>query len=146
MAASVGIDTHSINPKADIRILGLQIDSKLKWGPHVRLLEGRMTKQSLALSRISASTWGITLQKTRLVYTAVVRPAISFAAATWFESPPRKGQHEQHTKGTKKIEKKLQVIQNRCLRIVTGAFKATPIPVLEAEAGVPLITLFLEGT
>jgi hypothetical protein len=37
----------------------------------------------------------------------------------------------------------LKVIQNRCLRTITGAFKATPTQVLEAEAGVMPIDIDL---
>lgn len=36
MTASIRISENSIEPKPDIRILGLQIDTKLKWGPHIK--------------------------------------------------------------------------------------------------------------
>jgi len=47
---------------------------------------------------------------------AVIRPTISFAAAIW------------HTPSEKVVgvAAKLQLIQNKCLRTVLGAYKATP--------------------
>lgn len=36
MAAAINIETNKIKPKADIWVLGLQIDTKLSWGPHVQ--------------------------------------------------------------------------------------------------------------
>jgi hypothetical protein len=145
MAASIIVNECNIHPKAHIRILGLQIDTKLKWGPHLKNIEGKMAKQTLALSRLSASTWGTTLQKTKLIYTAVMRPSITYAAATWFESPPRQEEGVSPLRGNKNVVKKLQIAQNKCLRIITGAFKATPVQILEVEAGVPPILLHLEG-
>ena len=46
-------------------------------------------------------------------------------------------------KGAKLIENKLAVIQDRCLRTVAGAYRATPVPVLEAETHIPPIAIQL---
>jgi hypothetical protein len=95
-----------------------------------------MTRQTLALTRTTASTWGATFKKAKQVYTAVVQPAMTFGYAVW-HNPDKKSHSTQSTL------KQLKVIQNRCLRIITGAFKATPTSVLEAEAGVTLIEIHL---
>ena len=68
MAASINIASTEIEPKTDIRVLGLQIDTKLKWGPHVRKTQKKMVKKSMALTKISTSTWGVTFTKARQVY------------------------------------------------------------------------------
>ena len=89
-----------------------------------------------ALSRITASTWGATMEKARQVYLAVVRPAISCGAVVW------------HWPGEKRQEgpaTKLQKHQNSELRHVLGAFRATPIRQLETEAYVPPLDLWLNG-
>ena len=51
MTASINIASTEIEPKTDIRVLGLQIDTKLKWGPHVRKTQEKMVKQSMALTK-----------------------------------------------------------------------------------------------
>jgi len=80
----------------------------------------------MALHRITTSTWGATFKRAKLVYIAVVRPAITYAAPIWF-SPAG----AEATKNN--LIDKLDKIQNRCLRTIAGAYKATPIPLLESE-------------
>ena len=110
-------------------MLGVEIDSKLRWSPHVRRVQSKLEQQTNALTRIATSTWGATFGKARLVYTAVVRPALSYGVPIWF-SPEGK----EATKPS--LLRPLEVIQNRCLRVVSGAYKATPIPLLESETNV----------
>lgn len=140
MAAAIKIDCSEdsaiINPETEIRVLGLQIDTKLQWGPHIKGIQKKMTKQSLALSRISTSTWGATFAKARHVYTAVVRPAMTYGSAAW-HLPAEVG------KTSRTIESKMAVLQNKCLRTVSGAFKATPIKALDAETPVAPLSLHL---
>ena len=119
MSASINIANVNIQPKTDIRVLGLQIDDKLRWGPHVKKIQAKMTKQTLALTRLTASTWGATFAKARLLYSAVVRPAITYASSVWHVP----GSVKEHRKGTEKV---LATVQYRCLRVVSGAYKATP--------------------
>lgn len=81
MQASVRNIHKDISPKTDIRVLGVQIDTKLKWHAHVREVQtNKMTKQSLALSKVTTSTWGATFAKARHIYSAVVRPAMTYGA------------------------------------------------------------------
>lgn len=95
----------------------------------------KAASQAGALTRITASTWGASLGRARLIYSSIVRPAITYGASAWHE--PSKG---------KAIRAGLQAqkAQNRALRTITGAFKATPIRALEIEAFVPLIDLYLD--
>ena len=90
-----------------------------------------MKTQMHALSRIAASTWVATMEKARLVYLAVIRSAISYGAALWHRSV------EKPQKKQRGLAAKLQKHQNSGLRLVLGAFKATPIRQLETEAYVP---------
>ena len=136
MTATIRISTKTIEPKPDIRVLGLQIDTKMRWGAHVRKTQEKLTKQSGALTRISASTWGASFSKARQVYIAVVRPAMTYASAVW-HTPKEIGKSKAATS-------KLAVMQNKCLRTITGAFRATPIPVLETETHVTSIESHLE--
>ena len=136
MQATLTIETNAVTPKPDIRILGLQIDTKLRWGPHVRKIQDKMIRQTMALSKITASTWGATFAKARQVYTTVIRPAITYGSIAWHI--PEAIQKGKYT------SQKLTVTQNKCLRMISGAFRATPIPVLEAETFVPPLNLHLD--
>ena len=129
LKATISFGEVEVLPKAHVRVLGIEIDSKLRWSPHVRRVQSKLEQQTNALTRIATSTWGATLGKARLVYTAVVRPALSYGVPIWF-SPEGK----EATKPS--LLRPLEVIQNRCLRVVSRAYKATPIPLLESKTNV----------
>ena len=131
------LGAHQISPKAELKVLGLWIDGKLRWGPHIKEVQSKMVSQSMALTKVAASTRGATLSKTRQVYTAVVRPAMSYGAAVWHVPKGIK------TKGLGRAAK-LTVLQNKCLRSITGAYTATNVKVLEAEAGVIPVDIHLD--
>ena len=84
-----------------------------------------------------ASIWGVTLQKAREIYRAVITPMLIFAALIWYTSKNLKGASEKHVD-------KLAVIQNNCLKIVLGAYRATLVQVLEAEADISSIRIQLD--
>ena len=50
----------------------------------------------------------------------------------------------KEVKKSKTSTSKLSVMQNNCLRTIAGAFKATPIPVLEAETYIAPIDVYLD--
>ena len=75
----------TIEPKLVVRILGLQLDSKLRWKAHEQATQAKMKTQVLALQRTTASTWGASMLKARHVYQAVVRSALSYRAALWHQ-------------------------------------------------------------
>jgi len=140
-----GIDTNTpvrlgeveVTPSQTVRILGLQLDTKLQWKAHGQAVAQRMNTQMLALQRTTASTWGATMPKARQIYQAIVRPSLAHGAAIWHQ-PTR-------TNKPRGLAAKLQRYQNQGLRVVLGAFKATPIRQLETEAYVPPLDLWLNG-
>jgi hypothetical protein len=137
LTASVNLEGITQEPKASVRVLGVWLDTKLKWGPHYKQIQHKMTTQTQALSRVAAATWGATFQNARQLYTAIIRPAITYGAGTWHstsDSPAK----------SKGLATRLATIQNQCLRIVGGAYRATPIRSLEVETHIPPIDLQLD--
>ena len=124
MRATMRIGDVSVAPKTQMRVLGLHLDPKLNWGSHIRSVKAKMATQTMALSRIAASTWGASFAKARQIYSAVIRPAITYASTIW---------HEPTDKLDGGPSDRLLTTQNKCLRTIAGAFKATPVRVLEAE-------------
>ena len=119
-----------------VRVLGIQVDSKLKWQHHLARIEKKYASQSLAISRISTSTWGANFQMARLVYTSVVRSAIAFGASVWYTP-------QGIATARKTIDRKLEILQNGSLRKVLGAYRAVNRRILEKEAAIPPISIFL---
>jgi hypothetical protein len=72
----------------------------------------------------------------RLVYSSVVRPAITFGASVWYTP-------QGIETARKVIDRKLEILQNRSLRTILGAYRAVSTRVLEKEAAIPPISIVL---
>ena len=79
--ASIHLGGIEKAPKAEVRILGIWVDPKLKWSAHWSKVQKKASTQIGALVRTTASTWGASFLQARQVYSAVVRPAIAYGAA-----------------------------------------------------------------
>ena len=71
-----------------LRILGVLVDRKMNWTDHIKERVAKGTAAFDAVSRLTASTWGISTRKAKLLYTAIVRPTIS-CATTNYGKPER---------------------------------------------------------
>ena len=111
-----------LKPKEEVRVLGVYLDAKFHWHKHQRIILQKAQKALSSLSRTSYSTWGFPAHTSCLVYTAILRSLLSYAVGIWF-NPLRKSSNISS----------LVSFQNRCLRLIGGAFKATPSFLLESE-------------
>ncbi len=80
MDATVKLEGIEVKLKTSIRVLGLMLNSKLNWNAHLRKVQAKMDNQIQALHCVAGSIWGAVLPVSRLMYAAVVRPAMTFAA------------------------------------------------------------------
>jgi hypothetical protein len=56
----------------NIRVLNVQIDTRLKWDLHVQKIQKKMTKQIMILTKLSTFTWRVIFCKTRILHIFVV--------------------------------------------------------------------------
>ena len=126
-----------IEPQTSIRILDLQVDTKLKWSPHLVKVRSKIAIQGLVLKCLAGSIQGATFQKARVVYSIVIRLILIFVAPVQYSL-------DNTSESTKKHVQKLTVVQNDYLRTVLGAYRAISVPVLEVEAVIPPIQLQLD--
>ena len=134
MGATVSLGRVKIDLLADIRVLSVQIDSKLRWGRHLAKVDKKAAGQMFAISMLGVSTWGATFRKARHVYSAVVRSIITFGAAVW---------HQNKNGALTAAEARMERIQNQTLRNVTGSFKRVSTRTLEAETHVKPMRVYL---
>jgi hypothetical protein len=99
----------------------------------MRAVSGRASALLLATGRISSSTWGASLIKSRLLYQTIVKPAILYGAGVWYAP-------QGTVTASKALDRKLETIQNQFLRKATGAYRAVNSRILEKEANVPPIS------
>ena len=117
LASAIKIEGFSeeIKPETKLRVLGVWLDPKMNWKEHTKVAVGKGTAAFDALSRIAATTWGPCLIRTRLLYTAIVRPAMVYGAHAWHTG--------RNGKQIKANLQQLEKIQNKCLRRITGGYK-----------------------
>jgi hypothetical protein len=130
----VQLGQQTITPVQEARFLGVWIDRKLKWKGHLTAIKRKFATQQFALTRLAASAWGCSLLRAREVYTKVIRSAVAYGAGVW---------HLPSDSKTKGIASKLATLQTQCLRVVSGAYRATPVRFLEVETATPPLDLYL---
>lgn len=139
VTAKIKLRSQEISPKKEVRILGIKLDGKLRWGAQKAKIRKKLETQMFALTRITASTWGPSLMHARNIYTAAIRSALAHGAPIWHDT-------DKTQKGDPRgLAANLRKTQNQCLRVVTGAFKAVSSRQLENEAYIPPLDIWLDG-
>lgn len=117
------------------KYLGLIIDSKLSWTPHLKEKEAQARKLYHVYKRSIGGKWGPSPMMARWLWTNVLRPRITYGSIIWQQSIDTEG----------KINT-LRKIQRQGL-LNMGMFRNNmPGPVLEVIGGVPPLHLFLRET
>ena len=66
----------------------------------------------------------------------MVRPVLAYRAGIW---------HSPGTNSARGLAAKLQPTQNKCLRVVAGAYRATLVRALETKTYIPPLDLYLDS-
>ena len=138
LQAGIDFGHGPVSPSPDVRILGVWLDTKLRWAAHIREIQKKAASQQCALTRIASSTWGASFARARQIYMAVIRPALTHGALAWHNPL-------QSTRRLAGVAAKLRTVQNKCLRTIAGAYRATPTDSLEVETFIPPISLYLDS-
>ena len=102
--------------------LGLVIDKRLNWKPHVEHLRAKCISAVNLIKHISHLSWGADRRTLLHLYTALIQSKLDYGAHIYGMAKPQ-------------VLQRLNPIQNECLRACTGAFKSSPIASLCTEAG-----------
>jgi hypothetical protein len=117
----------AIQPATEARFLGVWLNNRLSWKAYIAKFKAKMKTQMLAFSKLAASAWGTSMPKARQVYTVVIRSVLAYGAPNWHGI----------RKGPKGLGTAFTPTQNKGLRIVSGAYKATPARYFESEMAIP---------
>ena len=123
----------TITPPKSIQWLGFYFDRKLTFREHVNILTKRADNVANGLRCLGNTIHGISPANLRLLFKTCVIPVMTYGCPLWFRSDsPRKGHM-----------KKLQVVQNKVLRHIAGAFCTTPSPILHLLTFCPPIEVLV---
>ena len=102
--------------------LGLIIDKRLNWKDHVDHLRAKCTSSVNIIQHVSHLSWGADRKTLQRLYTTLVQSKLDYGAQVY-------GALKSN------VLKRLEPIQNACLRAVTGAFWSSPAVSLCVETG-----------
>lgn len=106
------------------KFLGVIIDSKLKFSSHINYICKKAHKGIDILRCLAGKFWGADPKILSLLYKSLVRSHFDYSCLAYLNVSPT-------------LLRKLDVIQNIALRIISGAMRSTPINSMEAETGIP---------
>ena len=138
LKATIKINNREAELVPALRVLGVWLDPSLSWKEHIKESAKKGEEAFKALARISALTWGILVWKSKLIYSIVVRPIMTYGAQIWATQPDGSAIPPARIAP-------IQNVQNKCLRKVLGAYKRTPVKALEKECKIPLHDLYINS-
>ena len=106
------------------KFLGVHLDRTLAFTGHVKFVTDKVEKRNKILACLASKTWGWKKHNLKTVFTSMQRSVLDYAAPAW-----------QPWLSKTKMNK-LEVSQNRALRLVTGQYASTPLEAVRLEAGV----------
>ena len=107
-----------------VKFLGVTLDHKLNWNAHVNKQISKAKKILMQCRRVVGPTWGLNPKTALWIYTAIVRPTISYGAMVWANAMKTKTNKDNMAK-----------LQRLALKMVTGALPSTPGPALDKITG-----------
>jgi hypothetical protein len=107
------------------RYLGVILDTRMTWSPHIVQVKKKAAQRLGLLSSLLHRKSGLSLRNGVLLYKQLIRPMMDYACPIWRSAACT------HLR-------KLQVIQSKCLRIATGAPWYMSNVQIHEDLGVPL--------
>jgi hypothetical protein len=135
---SISIPSHIENaekpvlPSRLMRYLGIRFDPHLRFTEHVRRSTSKAASAAQALWMLGNSERGLHQTHFRQLYLGAILPIAFYGFPVFWCSQ------------SKLIFKLLAPLQNKCLRVITGAFRTTNIHAKEIEASIPPIDVLLK--
>ena len=80
---SLTMNGSKLKLSKETKLLGVTLDSKLTWKPHITRITRKATTALMQCRQIVGKTWGIKPSIMKWIYTAVIRPIMSYACVSW---------------------------------------------------------------
>ena len=119
----IGRKAIFVNPNP--RLLGVILDCKLSFNEHVKMVTEKTGKKMRMLAAVSNSEWGWKKFDLMKIFIAHIRSVIDYAGVAW-----------QPWISKTQVEK-LDVSQNKALRLITRQAKTAPVECLRQEVQAP---------
>lgn len=123
---NIKLYNRTIQFRNEVKFLGLTLDSRLTWLPHITNLRNRALKAANILKILSHLRWGADRLTLFRIYRAIIRTKMDYGC-------------QLYDTAKESVLYKLSVVHHICIRLCTGAFKSSPIKSLYSESGEPAL-------
>ena len=106
------------------RILGVKLDPHFTFSPHIDAIIKRIAPRINILKALTGTNWGQEKETLLITFKSLIRSLWTYAAPIWYPN------------ASNTAINKLQIQQNKALRIATGCVKMSSISHLHAESKV----------
>ena len=119
----------------DFKYLGMHLDNKLNWNEHLKQTLKKATYTLVRCRMLLGRHWGLTPKVMKWLYTAVIRPIITYGSTVWVQ------------KASEKIViEKLNKLQRKACLMITNASSSTPTAGMEAVLSMRPLHIHLKET
>jgi len=122
---NIQVDGQLVPTNNSPRLLGVLLDRSLTFNAHIAKISETTTRRIRCLRAVAHSDWGWDKQSLRTIFFALIRSSTDYAAPAW----------QPWLSGTN-IDR-LDRIQNKGLRAITGQYGSAPLEALRIEADIP---------
>jgi hypothetical protein len=105
----------------DVKFLGIYLNRKLSWNTQIDHIVNTCERSINVLRAVSRVWWGAHPSTMKLFYNALVRSRIDYGSFLLEPIPQY-------------LETKLNRVQSKCLRLILGAMRSSPVNALQVEA------------
>jgi hypothetical protein len=119
----LSVKGEEVLPTASVKILGLIMDSRLRYQEHTARAATKGLQAAMALKRLR----GLSPSVTRKLFNATVAPVVDYASSVWTHA---------RTASAERVLKRVQRVGGQA---VVGCFQTVGTAVAEAEASLPTI-------
>jgi len=109
-----------------IRYLGLTLDTRLTWSPHIDPVRRKTSQMMGMLVPLLNRRSDLSVRNGVLLYKQLIRPLMDYACLAW------RSDARSHVR-------RLQVLQSKCLRLTTGVPWYVSNRQIHEDLGVPLL-------
>ena len=115
---------------SEVKYLGLRLTRTLNYSPHIKGQIGKATAALIQLFPLLSKESALTTSTKILLYKTSIRSIISYAVPVWCSV-------------SDSTYKQLQILQNKCLRVILNAPRRTPIKDLHCNIDIERLQEYL---
>ena len=121
MLNNISLKGELLKLSDNVKYLGVLLDKKLNWNTHLEQVIGKATNTLWICNKTFGKQWGLKPKMIHWIYSAIVRPRITYASLVWWPKTKERGAQD-----------KLEKLQRLATLSITGAMRSTPTKALEA--------------